>query len=413
MVFSMNNIKLFKVDLMTLTPVIVGVRGSERGVLYTSPKRVIPGVTFHGAFMKALSDLGAKVVNEETALKIYTTPLYPTLDSSKYLFKDVSVAHALSLYGKGSKQKRITPYDGEIKQRYVISCGLRRLLEDFSVKKYDLLTCVSSTIKNFISELESKAVKYGVELLFNAADMKSAQGSPIMREGNLWYITPVKKGMYIENVVDNVRRSVHVGVLYGYEFIMHGTLFTGYIACYEGNNLCDEIKDLAKTSRSIEVFIGKGQGRGFGKSEVRISELSITVLRDLLPIKEELFIANTLAPTFVMNILPRPIASGDAIETLSGFRFRVLGVIGSNTEVYSGWSRLHHTPKVSIRCNTPGTLLIMKSEDGVISEEVCIELLLGLVKGGLPGFNIIQPIVWSVREDPLYVNLDDFLRMWC
>jgi len=392
MVFSMTNIKLLKVDLITTSPLVIGVRESERGTLYISPKQIIPGVSFHGALMKALSDLGIKSVNEENALKTFTTPLYPTSNTSKYLFKDINVAHVLSFYGKGLKQK------------YVISCGLRRILEDFVNRGYDLLTCISNTIRNFMSELEEKAIKYGVNLLFNVADMKSAQGLPIEKVDSLWCITSVKKGIYIENVVDRARGSVYVGTLYGYEYVESGSMFTGYIACYDG--LYDEVKDL----RDIEVSIGKGRGRGFGKARVRVSELSISELRDLCPIREGLFIVKSLAPTFTVDVLPRPIIVGDVIETLSGLKLKVLGVIGSNTEVYSGWSRLYHTPKISIECNSPGTLFIMDVEDGVVDECACMELLLGLIRGNIPGFNMFQPITWSVHEDPLYMDLDEFIK---
>jgi len=105
--------------------------------------------------------------------------------------------------------------------------------------------------------------------------------------------------------------------------------------------------------------------------------------------------------------MPRPVSVGDMLETLSGVKLMVKHVIGSRIDTYTGWSRLRHSPKLVIRGNAPGTIIIAELSETKLSEDACIELLMGMLRNSLPGFNTFH----VVRRDPLYISPDTYISI--
>jgi hypothetical protein len=82
-------------------------------------------------------------------------------------------------------------------------------------------------------------------------------------------------------------------------------------------------------------------------------------------------------------------------------------VIGSRSDVYAGWSRLRHSPKFVVRGNALGTILVAEIANGKLTEPLCMELMMGMLKNSLPGFNTFQVI----RRDPLYTSPETLVNL--
>jgi hypothetical protein len=385
------SVEVFKADLTLESPAIISAKGAERGMIYTSPKPLIYGSTLHGALSRAV--LGRRNVDVERALNTYVTTLCPFSAGQRLLYLDVTVAHAMSFRGKGDFK------------RYVFSTGLLNLLRRVEQGSKDLGEALVECTGAFMEELERKIAERGLYHAINPADIKPARGQPVESEGGLWRAVSVRRGVYLENAVDRARGSVWLGALYGYEYIEPGTAFTGLVGCPENRGLCGELAGF----RELVVYVGRGQGRGFGKAKLSLRGLEPRELERLCPLGEELFIASAVAPTYIYEAPPRPLLPGDVLETLSGLKLKVLAVIGGEVETYTGWSRLRHSPKLVFECNAPGSLLVLKTLEGKVDSTSCLEIMLGMFKGSIPGFNAMHPLAWRGREDPLRVDLDRLL----
>jgi hypothetical protein len=251
-------------------------------------------------------------------------------------------------------------------------------------------------------------IRHGVGVSVNVADLKLAQGVAIEKVSSsgaeIWRKVKVRKGMYLENAVDRARGSVYAGALYGYEYIAPETVFTGYVACRDGQGLCDGLSKVSKA----EILIGKGQGRGFGRARIEVEQVKPEeIVKVSCPIGEKLVALVSSSISFVADPMPRPVSVGDMLETLSGVKLMVKHVIGSRIDTYTGWSRLRHSPKLVIRGNAPGTIIIAELSEAKLSEDTCIELSMGMLKNSLPGFNTFH----VVRRDPLYVSPDTYISI--
>jgi hypothetical protein len=389
------NIELYHVTLTLTSPVIVGAKGSERGLLYTVTRDIVPGPAFHGALVKAIaSTVYSGSIITLPALQTFVTPLYPVTRSGK-LYRDVTIAHALSIHGKGYASSIIASYNVE-KVIELLEHGLK--LEEAIVK----------TINDHLEALHSYSLRLEMGLSINVADLKSAQGVVVVKDrvgsADVWKKVRVRKHVYLENAVDRVRGSVYAGALYGYEYIVPGTLFTGYVACLSGQGLCREVSSIA----GADVVIGKGQGRGFGRARIEIRQVTVeSEAKACCPVGEKLVALIATSPSFVVDPIPRPVRAGDVLETLSGARLVIKHVIGSRLDVYAGWSRLRHSPKLVVRGNALGTILVAEVANGKLTEPLCIELMMGMLKNSLPGFNTFHVI----RRDPLYTSPETLVNL--
>jgi hypothetical protein len=389
-------VDLYRVVLTLFSPTIVSAKGSERGLLYTITKEIIPGPTFHGALIKSLTlnvYPGSNV--ESSALQTFATPLYPVTTRDSKLYNDVTVAHALSIHGKGRASAIVTSYSIE---------KVLALLEQGS----ELEEAIAKSISEYLEVLYSESLKLGAGLSINIADLKSTQGVAVEKIGiggvDVWSKVKVRKGVYLENAVDRVRGAVRAGAFYGYEYIAPGTVFTGYVACLSGQGLC---KDLP-TINGVDILVGKGQGRGFGRARIEVKQVKVEdIVKVCCPLDEKLVALISTSPSLVADPIPRPIRVGDVLETVSGAKLVVKHVIGSRVDVYTGWSRLRHSPRLVIRGNAVGVILIAEVVDDKLSESLCLELMLGMIRNSLPGFNTFQ----VVKKDPLYISPDTFVKI--
>jgi len=389
------NIELYHITLTLTSPVIVGAKGFERGLLYTVTRDIVPGPTFHGALVKAIaSTVYSSSIITLPALQTFVTPLYPVTRGGK-LYRDVTIAHALSIHGKGYASSIIASYNVE-KVIELLERGLK--LEEAIVK----------TINDHLEALHRYSLQLEMGLSINVADLKSAQGVVVEKDrvgsADVWKKVRVRKHVYLENAVDRVRGSVYAGALYGYEYIVPGTLFTGYVACLSGQGLCREVSGIA----GADIVIGKGQGRGFGRARIEIRQVAVeSEAKACCPVGEKLVALIATSPSFIADPIPRPVRAGDILETLSGARLVIKHVIGSRSDVYAGWSRLRHSPKLVVRGNALGTILVAEIANGKLTEHLCIELMMGMLKNSLPGFNTFQVI----RRDPLYTSPETLVNL--
>jgi hypothetical protein len=389
------NIELYHVTLTLTSPAIVGARGSERGLLYTVMRDIVPGPSFHGTLVKAIaSNMYSGSIITPSTLQTFVTPLYPVTRGGK-LYRDATIAHALSIHGKGYASSIITSYNVE-KVIDLLEHGLK--LEEAIVK----------TITDYLDALHSYSLRLEMGLSVNVADLKSAQGVVVEKDhvgsAEVWKKVRVRKGAYLENAVDRVRGSVYAGALYGYEYIVPGTLFTGYVACSSGQGLCRDVSGIA----GADVVIGKGQGRGFGRARIEIRQVAVeNEAKTCCPVGEKLVALIATSPSFVADPIPRPVRAGDILETLSGVKLVIKHVIGSRLDVYVGWSRLRHSPKLVVRDNALGTILVAEVDNSKLTEPLCVELMMGMLKNSLPGFNTFQVI----RRDPLHTSPETLVNL--
>ena len=389
------NIELYHVTLTLTSPAIVGARGSERGLLYTVMRDIVPGPSFHGTLVKAIaSNIYSGSIITPSTLQTFVTPLYPVTGGGK-LYRDATIAHALSIHGKGYASSIITSYNVE-KVIDLLEHGLK--LEEAIVK----------TITDYLDALHSYSLRLEMGLSVNVADLKSAQGVVVEKDhvgsAEVWKKVRVRKGAYLENAVDRVRGSVYAGALYGYEYIVPGTLFTGYVACSSGQGLCRDVSGIA----GADVVIGKGQGRGFGRARIEIRQVAVeNEAKTCCPVGEKLVALIATSPSFVADPIPRPVRAGDILETLSGVKLVIKHVIGSRLDVYVGWSRLRHSPKLVVRDNALGTILVAEVDNSKLTEPLCVELMMGMLKNSLPGFNTFQVI----RRDPLHTSPETLVNL--
>lgn len=389
-------VELYHIALTLSSPAIVSAKGSERGLLYTVASEVISGPTFHGALVRAIAfSVHLGTVDELHALQTFVTPLYPTTARDNSLYRDVTVTHALSAHGKG--------YASNIVVSYNIG-GVIELLE----YGMSLDEALMKVISDYAEVLQSFAMRSGIGLSINVADLKSAQGMPIERTNvssvEVWRRVKVRKGVYLENAVDRARGSAYAGALYGYEYIASGTVFTGYVACVEGKGLCNHLPSI----NGSEILIGKGQGRGFGRARVEVKRVNVEdVVKVCCPLEERLIALIALSPSFIVDPIPRPVGVNDTLETLSSTKLAIRYVIGSRVDTYTGWSRLRHGPKLTVRGNALGTILIAEVVNGKLTERLCLELMFGMFRNSLPGFNVFH----VVRRDPLYISPENFINL--
>jgi len=363
----MKGVEAFRVSIQLLTPTIITSLAGYRGMSYSVVSSYIPGSMVRGAlFTRMLLErlLNEKTINEESLRPRHAVSpaLYVPHWLDKALpFSSVSFAHALAYTLKSGR-------DGGS----VYSLGLDRLL-DAVRKGVDVQRALSELIFEHSLRMDCKAYSEALErpdkslvaVFRSSTEARPAQGLTIARKGGSWLAVSPERGIYAETAVDRARGSAAHGALYAYEYIVPGSRFVALLSAEEGSPIAEALNSL---SGCIEVRIGRGTGRGFGIARMCIERLGSDE-RSELENEEvrsgEIVALCALSPLATLTPLPEPVAPSVGAIDVKVFgskagRFDVIAVLGRGTQLYTGWSYRTRSPKLPIKANTPGTIVIAR-----------------------------------------------------
>ncbi len=384
-------ITIYRYVIELLSPLIVTSAQGYKGMSYTVVSDHIPGSMVRGALFTHL--LIEKMVSkqdvdlEAKSPRHSVTPALPIpreSPSPAYLFRDAAFAHALTFTLKGG---------GKV----VFSFGIENILKHVG-KCADVEKVVEELV--FESSISSDVVAYKSAFSDPAAVFRSSAerdnvcGSTVARKNGKWIVHKPNRGIYVETAVERSRGSAAHGMLYAYEYMEPGNIFTGFVAVASDSRVAEAFKSIDKGC--VVARVGRGLGRGFGLSRICMEGIEASAV---VPEADDLhpgrYIAMyAAAPTVLVGPMPRPIASNDRLR-LDVFGnpvadVVVCDVIGRGHVKYYGWSYRYGLPKLPIRANHPGALAIVRV-DSVHNKDLARLLpLAGFSSFSAQGLNFVK-----------------------
>jgi len=392
---------VYRYVITNITPLIITSPRGYRGLSYVHVADYINGSMVRGGLITSLMNYGIiKDQNEAEKLSynIRVTPALPCKNTESSLYKDVTFAHSLSYTFKAPM-----PHDEkrEERRKFVYSLGILNLINLIIHRKMSVEDAISELISRLSRRLiESLKSSIEFDIRRHPAEIKNAEGMIIVKDTRGWATISTETGVYVETSVERARGSSRPGVLYAYEYIRPGTIFTGYIT-YLGDDkdLATILKDLAREKKEILVRIGRGTGRGYGLCKLKLE------MHDIKEIEGEIKDINIIAleaisPMFTISPYPKPVTSGDKfsvnISQTESMELEILHVIGRHQLMYRGWSYLYNAPRLPILAQAPGCLFISritKADPNTINDVLSYLPYVGLNEYSSLGFNFVYPII--------------------
>lgn len=373
---------MLRVEVETVTPLLVPHKVGYRGFLYKTLRDWIPGSVLRGALLFHMVREGwiskSEAVEAEGSYSV--TPLLHSGPEAS-LYKDVAPAHALTYRFKCPGPPG--------REGVVLSPGVGKLLARVREDKR-LEDAVEGLLSDFFREAQVLAREKRA-LCYSPANLEPYRGV-VVRAGDVWRAgDEVRTTYYAETRISSLTGGAEPGGLYAYEGVAEGQVYTGYVSWDEGSPLSGVLSRLA--GEALRLRLGRGSWRGFGLVEARFHEDDLTP-RDLrLDLGEArgLVALEAVGPTFLLEGPgPRPPAAGDVIKA-GGARLRVLGALGAGLITYSGWSYKTNTPKLPVEALGPGGLVVAEVEEGG-PEDIARLATRGFNEHSSQGFNILLPM---------------------
>jgi len=376
------NINIYKYVITNVTPLVITAPSGYRGLSYSCVADYINGSMVRGAFLTSLMSNGLIKQDEieKISYNIRVTPALPCNTPESKLYEDVMFAHSLA-------------YRFKSKDVAIYSLNVSKLL-DLIKKGENVKKIIVKLIKNVSDLLISTGMIK--DLRHHPVEIKRMEGATIVRDNNMWKALSPEVGLYVETSIERARGSSRPGILYAYEYITPGTLFTGYISYLSKgeDDLAALLEDLSKSRKELIVRIGRGTGRGYGICRLKLES------HEVKPevIKEDIIAFEVIGPTFTISPYPRPLIKGDEISvkvpTLGSTKLKILYAIGRKTITYRGWSYLYNAPRVPITAQAPGFILIARIlECQELGNILAYMPYIGLDENSTLGFNILYPLL--------------------
>lgn len=409
--------KIYKVDVTTLSPLVITEKVGWKGFVYKLQRYKIPASQFRGALLTKLLIEG--LLSEEQIYKLNIdpdfalTPMYIT-DGDRLLYKDLLIAHALCFKPKWKFPGELFDIDGRISP--IISLGIEEVIN--RLKSGVELKCVLYELLSMVNLNKYREWSHG-KYYFAPGEDKPCGGALALKIGrNLWTNVSLegKTGTYIEVGIDHIKKTAFPGLIYAYEFIKPGCKFTGLLTCSDSSPL---VKIIREFDYELELSVGRGISRGFGRIHAKFNEISLSdiVLSQGVSLNNHDLIAfECIDIAFRSDYtkdypLFRPYKTGDEIiinsnwikkftQIEANLRFKVVGVLGGSSKYY-GWSLKTCKPKLPLLGNSPGSLLICRAEgvEGSSTRILSLLPLVGINRWSSYGYNILLPLV----SDPFLI----------
>ncbi|RLE81028.1 MAG: hypothetical protein DRJ52_05050 [Thermoprotei archaeon] len=386
-------VRLYKVSFKVISPLIVSKRVGFRGFSYEVEKYIIHGSLVRGALLTKMLEKGEdpSVVNRLALSPDYAITPFIATDKKGTLYLNTLLAHSLCF----STKKKI----GGLKP--VFSHSIENLLTKLYVGRE-----LEEVLASIFKENLAKQINTSKTWLM-PGEVKPCLGSPIVKKNDIWYIPSVETDVSIEVALDHSRGSSVPAMLYAYEHVSEGTVYTGFIAVNDNSRL-----NTLLSEKEFTLSIGRGTSRGFGKvlavaEEVRIEEFahSLSELLSQQISENDYVVLEIISPLFTVDPLPLPLKLGQKIPVPSlwlkklGFslnckaELEVVSILGGYTR-YQGWSMRNKAPKLPIRGIAPGSLIITRvsSVTGNLTEALPLLAFTGLDQYASQGFNIVLPL---------------------
>ena len=374
----MQQVRVYWMTAEIISPTIITSEVGRKGFVYSVFTDIIPGSIFKGAILTAA--LVENVLkSREDANQMAKSPDFafsPLVRSSSQDIMPLSnllITHELCYTTKWEKDK-------------IFSLGAHKL-----ATAIDYEHSLMELEDHFLSHKIKEGWKYA------PGEIKKQPGRPAIKKNGSWRLLsdgPLES-YYIQVALDHSRGSAAPGMLYAYEHIIPGILYSGVAIT---SSVCP-LRDLLERN-TVNVRIGRGISRGFGKVRLNIRTLQLPRLSELRG--GEQVVLEALSPVFVEDPLPRPPKKGDLlvldpnwydrllnVDINAGFR--VKAVIGRFT-TYRGWSLRTKLPKLPISALAEGSLLICEVEEKIPSEVSTVLPVVGLNRRASSGFNQLLPL---------------------
>ncbi|MHA1285073.1 MAG: RAMP superfamily CRISPR-associated protein [Promethearchaeota archaeon] len=222
------------------------------------------------------------------------------------------------------------------------------------------------------------------------------------------------KNSTISTSINRAKMSSLTGHLFHYNYIESGNIFESYIVLGKNDEIVNELQKIN------DIKLGRAKSRGFGKVLLKIEELSLTekvsknikIIKDTLLKEKVLIIAaktnifslkfdiskNDLGflsdPTIDLNMAINRVNNilNLGLQNLNESDFQLINSLGS-TELKSAWSFKTDQPKPHIFAATPGSLYKFNVKTESIDENLLKALgyleFIGLDDYSKLGYNLI------------------------
>jgi len=400
-------LKTFKIELESLSPILITVTEGYRGFLYRSLRYYIPGSVIQGSIMTTSISEGLLRVNEAYSIVnkelFNTTPALTTIDFNYKYIKDLGIAHALCLRPKVKSKK--------MKRKYVISIDVGKIIKELTLKQVNFSEMVKEVLDRSIIDIAR-------ELEVHPADLEDCSGFPIIKQEKTWILMEDEERI---RILPKTHISIEVkdwggtvpGALYAYEYIERGLKFKSHISCPKESTIYKILKQLESIGY-VNARIGKATSRGLGMIRLKLIEYPIEDLIDQVGINEinvndKIIALETLSITSVLDPLPRPLKTGDVVsDKLNlGLKMQVVGILESKhgAREYRGWSIATNTPKLTIKGLPQGSIIFTRITKTPPTTNQLHQALISLLLLGLgpisQGFNIVYPF----KKDPYILEV--------
>ncbi|RLE85342.1 MAG: hypothetical protein DRJ41_01410 [Thermoprotei archaeon] len=367
--------KVYVLSLRTESPMIITLRSGYGGFIHRSLTDEIPGLMLRGALFTRAIEEG--VLTKDNADNLAIKPshsIIPALFSSRgeaFPLDNLLPSHALCSKSKWSN--------------IVMSPGAHKLAQ----KDYETI------LRGLLRDELKIYSKKGKEGIWKPGEVKRVQGRPALKENGRWVLCGKPRTFhYIETALDPTRGAGLPEMLFSYELVDVGSTYCSLIALEDTNPL----NSLLERGR-VEISVGRGISRGFGKLSVKVVKGDIPKLPKL----GKYAVFEAISPLFIMDPLPRPPEPGDVLKIDPNWYLRMTGykisaelkvreVLGSET-LYRGWSLRRNSPRVPVRALSKGSILICETVSGEEGDEVTSYLpVVGLNEYSSLGFNHLLPL---------------------
>lgn len=396
----------FRIELESLSPILITAVEGYRGFLYRSLRYYIPGTVVQGSIFTAAINEGLVNTNEVLGIVnkelVSTTPALVTIDFSYKYLRDVGIAHALCLKPKIKSKK--------VEKGEIFSIDVGKIINELIVNPMDFQGSVKRVLSTEVANM--------VRTLEVPVDLEDCSGKATLRKNGKWFLTEsvneirVLPKTYVSIAVKDWGGTVP-GALYAYEYIERGVKFMAYTSCIKNSRTYNILKQLESIG-NINLRVGKATSRGLGMVRAKITEYPIENLIHEIGVNEisigdRIIVLESLSLASILDPLPRPINVGDEISDRLGLglRLKVIGVLESKygTREYRGWSIATNTPKITVKGLPSGSLIFTKviklpSSPNNLHNALISLLLLG-IEPHIHGFNIMYPF----KKDPYHLDV--------